>query len=141
MAKKNKQKNQFASFFAKAAKKTPEPEAAVVAPPAPAAALDEKRGDELVDAVLTGSTLGGADASITAFIEDARLRWRRERSALTSGDRWGARRVPKRRRDEGLLGSDRALQDAVDASVISVGTHAQPKRRKLISVQLSLIHI
>ena len=33
MAKKNKQKNQFASFFAKAAKKTPEPEAAVVAPP------------------------------------------------------------------------------------------------------------
>ena len=137
MAKKNKQKNQFASFFAKAAKKTPEPEAAVVAPPAPAAALDEKRGDELVDAVLTGSTLGGADASITAFIEDARLRWRRERSALTSGDRWGARRVPKRRRDEGLLGSDRALQDAVDASVISVGTHAQPKRRKLISVQCS----
>ena len=137
MAKKNKQKNQFASFFAKAAKKTPEPEAAVVAPPAPAAVLDEKRGDELVDAVLTGSTLGGADASITAFIEDARLRWRRERSALTSGDRWGARRVPKRRRDEGLLGSDRALQDAVDASVISVGTHAQPKRRKLISVQCS----
>ncbi len=136
MAKENKQKNQFASFFAKAAKKTPEPEAAVVAPPAPAAALDEKRGDELVDAVLTGSNRG-ADASITAFLEDARLGWRRVRSALTSGDRWGARRVPKRRRDEGLLGSDRALQDAVDASVISVGTHAQPKRRKLISVQCS----
>ena len=141
MAKKNKQKNQFASFFAKAAKKTPEPEAAVVAPPVPAAALDEKRGDELVDAVLTGgNTLGGNNdaSSITAFLEDARARWRRGRATRTSGDRWGARRVPKRRRDEGLLGSDRALQDAVDASVIhSVGTHAQPKRRKLISVQCS----
>ena len=139
MAKKNKQKNQFASFFAKAAKKTPEPEAAVVAPPVPAAALDEKRGDELVDAVLTGGqTLGGNnDASITAFLEDARLRWRR--ATRTTGDRWGARRVPKRRRDEGLLGSDaKALQDAVDASVISVGhAGAQPKRRKLISVQCS----
>ena len=141
MAKKNKQKNQFASFFAKAAKKTPEPEAAVVAPPVPAAALDEKRGDELVDAVLTGgNTLGGNNdaSSITAFLDDARARWRRGRATRTSGDRWGARRVPKRRRDEGLLGSDRALQDAVDASVIhSVGTHAQPKRRKLISVQCS----
>ena len=128
MAKKNKQKNQFASFFAKAAKKTPEPEAAVVAPPVPAAALDEKRGDELVDAVLTGgNTLGGNNdaSSITAFLEDARARWRRGRATRTSGDRWGARRVPKRRRDEGLLGSDRALQDAVDASVI-LRRHPRP---------------
>ena len=54
------------------------------------------------------------------LLSDARARWRAESRSFGTGDRWGSRRVPKRRRDEGLLGPDKSLQDAVDASVIAV---------------------
>ena len=130
-AKKNKQKNQFASFFAKAANKTPDPEPAVVAPVVLSSALDTKKADELVALTVNG----GSNVATATLLSDARARWRAESRSFGAGDRWGARRVPKRRRDEGLLGPDKSLQDAVDASVIAVDI--APKRRKLISVQCS----
>ena len=130
-AKKNKQKNQFASFFAKAANKTPDPEPAVVAPVVLSSALDTKKADELVALTVNG----GSNVATATLLSDARARWRAESRSFGAGDRWGGRRVPKRRRDEGLLGPDKSLQDAVDASVIAVDI--APKRRKLISVQCS----
>ena len=100
-AKKNKQKNQFASFFAKAANKTPDPEPAVVAPVVLSSALDTKKADELVALTVNG----GSNVATATLLSDARARWRAESRSFGAGGpvgRQAGAQAPPRR---GFVGS------------------------------------